>query len=935
MSDNENKINNENINNDSNKNSAEGQKADNSQCGICHKHVPIFFKYLQDTNEYQGVCLNCAMTMPELGLQDSCREMGLADNYQRRTAELDFMANNFKKYNPQFAEHLFDFENMRKFTENLNSSITEYAQEMGVDLNDREAMDELITETLTAELDKKLASFSDETDELETSSNDEDEERIPNEQLDNEIKTDAVDNDSDDELSDNKSGDNETPEADNKSDKKKSRPQKKMKNVLDDVFKMLGGAKNIIAFNAGDVDGNEFSDFDFNTGDMEDETDESSTFVSADNKAAKVKIKFKFLEKYGSNLTRLAKENKLDRMIGRESELDRVIQILNRRGKNNPVLIGEPGVGKTAIAEGLAVRVAEGRVPVKLLNLQIFLVDMTALLAGTQFRGQFEKRIQNLVKEATQSDNIILVIDELHNIMGGGSAEGAMNAANILKPALAKGKLRILGSTTIDEYRKFIEEDSALERRFQKVLIEEPTIEETIKILKGIRDYYEEHHNVTYSDSLIVDLVHLAKRYIHDRYFPDKAIDIIDEAGSKSNLNQHLLAKKQILVQDLDLMNENLEKLNEKLTKTEFKDLELLEEYSKAKAEYEAKKLEYDTLSANIHPVEIKIEDVAAVIEMWTGIPVKALTETEKNKLINIEQRLKKYIIGQDQAIEAVAGAIRRRRSGFADKNRPASFIFVGPTGVGKTQLVKILAKELFGKASEFLRFDMSEFMEAHTVSKLIGAPPGYVGYDNAGQLTEKIRRHPYSVILFDEIEKAHVDVFNLLLQMLDEGHITDSKGRKINCSNCIMVMTSNAGTSLKNNVLGIAKTTESHVENTVHEALRNIFKPEFLNRVDEIIIFKSLSKKQQGEILDLMLEDLRTRVKEHGMDIEYSQESKDFLLDKGYSEQYGARPLRRVISKYVEDILAKTYLAEEMNGKNKAVLKLNKEKEMLYLDLY
>ncbi|MDD4494258.1 MAG: ATP-dependent Clp protease ATP-binding subunit [Eubacteriales bacterium] len=616
--------------------------------------------------------------------------------------------------------------------------------------------------------------------------------------------------------------------------------------------------------------------------------------------------KRRYLGTYAVNLTDMAKEHKIDRVIGRQKEVDRVVQILNRRTKNNPVLIGEPGVGKTAIAEGLAVRIANRQVPAKLFSAEIYQVDLTALVAGTQFRGQFESRMRGLIEEAKSIGNIILVIDELHNIMGAGEAEGAMNAANILKPALSKGEVQVIGATTIKEYRKSIEKDAALERRFQPVMISEPSIDETIEIIKGIKDYYENYHLVKISDEVIEAAVHLSERYITDRFLPDKAIDVIDEAGSKANLKNACLVELEECKQELARVQEEKESAVS---------ADSIEDYQKAAdlKVHECNLLnKIKEIEDNNKDYYITTEDVASVIEAWTGIPVQRLTEVESKKLINLEERLHKRVIGQDKAVTGIAKAIRRSRAGFKKRKKPCSFIFVGPTGVGKTELVKALAVELFETEEALIRMDMSEYMEKHTVSKMIGSPPGYVGYDDGGQLTEKVRRKPYSVILMDEIEKAHPDVFNMLLQILDDGRLTDSHGRVVNFENTIIIMTSNAGTSLKASGIGFTNNEYASMESRVNEVIKQTFRPEFLNRLDEIIVFTELSRKELEEVLDLMLNEVRADVEAKGMKLEASKEAKDFLIDKGYDPKYGARPMRRTIQTYIEDELTDAYLRGE-----------------------
>lgn len=613
------------------------------------------------------------------------------------------------------------------------------------------------------------------------------------------------------------------------------------------------------------------------------------------------KGKKKYLDTYGTSLTQRAANGQVDRVVGRHREIDRVVQILNRRTKNNPILVGEPGVGKTAIAEGLAVRIAEKQVPVKLYDAEVYLLDLTAIVAGTQFRGQFEGRMKAIIDEAKTCGNIILVIDEVHNIIGAGEAQGgALNAANILKPALAKGEIQVIGATTLEEYRKHIEKDSALERRFQPVLVEEPTIEETIEILNGIKTYYEDYHKVKISQEVVEAAVHLSERYISDRFLPDKAIDVIDEASSRANLKNHGLVELKSLKEELKGIQE---KMQEAAIQTDY---EAAARYKADECRIQGKIAEVEKSSG---VVSLSIEDIAFVIEAWTKIPVRTITEEETDKLLKLEDNLHKRVIGQHEAISALARAIRRSRLGFRKKKKPSSFIFVGPTGVGKTELVKALAVELFGSEESLIRIDMSEYMEKHTVSKLIGAPPGYVGYDEGGQLTEKVRRKPYSVILMDEIEKAHTDVFNMLLQILEDGRLTDSQGRTVHFDNAVIIMTSNAGTSFKQSSIGFANESYKALENHVKDALKDTFRPEFLNRVDETIIFKSLTKEELHQIIDLMLLEVMDELNEKKISLEVSQEVKDFILKEGYDEKYGARPLRRTIQRYIEDEITEQYL--------------------------
>ena len=615
--------------------------------------------------------------------------------------------------------------------------------------------------------------------------------------------------------------------------------------------------------------------------------------------------KKKFLDTFGTNLTDKAKNNELDIVIGREKEIQRIVQILNRRSKNNPCLIGEPGVGKTAIAQGLAIKIANQNVPAKLLNKEVYLLDMTAVIAGTQFRGQFESRMKGIIDECKEYGNIILVIDEIHNIIGAGDGEHSMNAANILKPALSNGEIQLIGTTTLKEYRKYIEKDSALERRFQQVLVEEPNIEDSIVILEGIKKYYEEYHKVKISSDIIRQAVIMSEKYIHDRFLPDKAIDILDEACSRINLENKDLFKLEMLKQELAKVQSE---------KEEVIAADSTEDYQKA-ADLKTRECqlieEIDKLSAKAKPKQLNVQDIANVIESWTKIPVKKITEAETQKLLNLETNLHKRIIGQDEAVSSVARAIRRNRAGLQSTKRPPSFIFVGPTGVGKTELAKSLAYEMFGSEDSIIRIDMSEYMESHSTSKLIGAPPGYVGYDDAGQLTDKVKRKPYSIILLDEIEKAHPDVFNILLQVLDDGKLTDSQGNTVSFSNTIIIMTSNAGSNSNINSIGFGK--QSIDKNKIMDSLKELFRPEFLNRVDEIIQFDSLTKEQLLKIVDLMLENTRKALNEKDINMDITKKAKNYLLEKGTDIKFGARPLRRAIQRYIEDELSEMILRGQL----------------------
>ena len=616
--------------------------------------------------------------------------------------------------------------------------------------------------------------------------------------------------------------------------------------------------------------------------------------------------KKKFLDSFGTNLTNKAKNNELDDVIGREVEIERIIQILNRRNKNNPCLIGEPGVGKTAIAQGLAIKIARQQVPAKLLNKEVYLIDMTAMIAGTQFRGQFEQRMKSLIDECKSYGNIILVIDEIHNIIGAGDAEHSMNAANILKPSLSNGEIQLIGTTTLKEYRKYIEKDSALERRFQPVLVEEPNIEDTIKILNGIKKYYEDYHKVTITPDIIEKTVKMSEKYVHDRFLPDKAIDLIDEACSKINLNNKALF-------EMEMIKNELAKIAAE--KEEAVSSDSIEDYQKA-ADLKTKECSLNErlseIEKTLKPSVLTLPDIAEVIERWTKIPVTKITEAETEKLLNLEKNLHKHVISQDNAVTAVSKAIRRNRAGIQSTKRPPSFIFVGPTGVGKTELAKALAFEMFGNKDAIIRIDMSEYMESHSTSKLIGSPPGYVGYDDAGQLTEKVKRRPYSIILLDEIEKAHPDVFNILLQVLDDGKLTDSQGNTVNFENTIIIMTSNAGSNLNNNSIGFGKDAIYDTDKVLG-ALKDLFRPEFLNRVDEIIPFSSLNSDELLQIIDLLLDQTKEAVKSKEIYLNVTPEAKQYILEKGTDLKYGARPLRRAIQKYIEDEIAEMVLRNEV----------------------
>ena len=615
------------------------------------------------------------------------------------------------------------------------------------------------------------------------------------------------------------------------------------------------------------------------------------------NKKVEKGSKHKFLDSYCINLSQRARDGKLDAVVGREEEIERVIQILNRRQKNNPCLIGEPGVGKTAIAEGLAQRIVAGDVPFKLRSKEVYLLDLTALVAGTQFRGQFESRMKGLIEEIRKMGNVILVIDEVHNIVGAGDAEGSMNAANILKPALSRGEIQVIGATTFTEYRKHIEKDTALERRFQPVTVNEPNMEDTLKILKGIAHYYEQFHGVKIPEGILRQAVLLSERYITDRFLPDKAIDLIDEACSDLNLHDKNINRRMELRREI----EDYDKERELLQGAEEPDFERLAELKSLTIKAQT---ELDELCAQGDP-QLTMDNLARVIELWTKIPASRIREDEFRRLSELDKRLKEHIVGQDEAIEAVAAAIRRNRVGISPKHKPVSFIFVGPTGVGKTELVKQLAQDLFNSPDALIRLDMSEFMEKHSVSRIVGSPPGYVGYDEAGQLTEKIRRKPYAVILFDEIEKAHPDVMNVLLQILDDGEITDSHGRKVNFENTVIVMTSNAGSERKEGTVGFGHTVNEQNRDRAMKALGEFLRPEFLNRVDEVICFNRLDEKNFAGIAHIMLDELQKSLEDKGLHFTWDEDVEDYLVKKSYSATYGARNLRRTIQKELEDVMA------------------------------
>lgn len=633
-----------------------------------------------------------------------------------------------------------------------------------------------------------------------------------------------------------------------------------------------------------------------------------------EKKAGRRDKKRKFLTSYCEDLTGKARSGRIDRIVGRERETERVIQILNRRQKNNPCLIGEPGVGKTAVAEGLALRIAEGKVPYKLCDKEIHLLDLTALVAGTQFRGQFESRMKGLIDEVKKLGNIILVIDEVHNIVGAGDSEGSMNAANILKPALSRGEIQVIGATTFNEYRKYIEKDSALERRFQPVSVEEPSLEDAAEILMGVKNYYEDFHFVTIPDAMCRQAVQLAERYITDRFLPDKAIDLIDEACSDLNLKNEMLSIAADCKQELKLVTgEREELMSADAPESEPLTSEQLDERYARIAELRSRELQ---LENRLHEAEsaprpvLTLDNLASVIELWTNIPASKVQAQEMQRLTGMEERLQKRVVGQDEAIHAIADAIRRSRAGISPKKKPVSFLFVGPTGVGKTELVKTLAEDLFDTPEALIRLDMSEYMEKHTVARLIGSPPGYVGYDEAGQLTEKIRRRPYSVILMDEIEKAHPDVLNILLQILDDGRLTDAHGRVVNFENTVIIMTSNAGSGSKTTSLGFGKTASEQGREKAMKALEELMRPEFLNRIDEIVAFNQLTEADFSRIAGILLGDLAKNLAERDIRLTWDDSLTKYLVEKSYSLKFGARNLRRLIEKEVENALAARMIA-------------------------
>lgn len=663
--------------------------------------------------------------------------------------------------------------------------------------------------------------------------------------------------------------------------------------------------------------------------------DENNAETSSKGKRKKKNKKTKYLDTFGENLTSKAREGKLDKVIGREKELQRMIQILNRRSKNNPALIGEPGVGKTAIVNALAIAIAKGEVPGKLINKEVYLVDMTSLVAGTQFRGQFESRIKGMIDECKSLGNIILAIDEVHNIVGGLEHDNSMNAANMLKPALANGTVQLIGATTLKEYRQYIEKDSALERRFQPIIVDEPTPEECFNILKGTKEYYESFHKVIIPDDVLKSVVELSDKYIHDRFLPDKAIDLLDEACARVNLDDITLAKIEKIENEISNIEEEEQELEDILDSTKENDkndetdMSPFEKAATLKANKCKLQGELEKLQKKLKPRIVSFDNLADVIELWTKIPVSRIKTAETEKLLNLKSNLSKKIIGQDAAIEALSNAILRKRANIRTTERPPSFIFVGPTGVGKTALVKALAYELFDNEEAVIKLDMSEYMEEHSVSKLIGSPPGYVGYDEAGRLTEKVRRNPYSIVLFDEVEKAHHSVYNLLLQILDDGKLTDSQGRSVSFKHTIIILTSNLGTNFKNEGFGFANLNiaEDMLKNNANSALKEFFSPEFLNRIDDTIVFNKLSFDNILVISNILLKELQEETKKRKILFDYTENVTKFIAKQGYNDKFGARPLKRAIQKYIEDEIAIKLIKGEIKENKKYTIDVKDDK--------
>ncbi len=647
-------------------------------------------------------------------------------------------------------------------------------------------------------------------------------------------------------------------------------------------------------------------------------------------KKNKEKKSGKFIPQYCLNLTQKAEEGKIDKVIGREQELTRVIQILCRRQKNNPCLIGEPGVGKTAIAEALALRIKDGNVPFKLRNKELQLLDLTALVAGTQFRGQFEQRMKGLIDEVKGRGNVILVIDEVHSIAGAGDAEGSMSAANILKPALSRGDIQVIGATTLKEYRKYIEKDSALERRFQPVVVEESSIDDSVEILRGIKGYYEEFHGIKIPEDILRKTVMLSERYITDRFLPDKAIDLLDESASYLVMNSPIIDEYLQTKASLDTLLSEREVLENTESKSEDEAGEKYKKLADIRVNEIKLQQKLDELSSKKEKIKLSVSDLANVIEKWTGVPAGNITTLEHERLAGLDERLKKRIVGQDDAIDAVVRAIKRNRAGVSYKKKPASFIFAGPTGVGKTELVKTLAADLFDSPETIIRLDMSEFMEKHSVSRIIGAPPGYVGYDEAGQLTEKIRRKPYSVILFDEIEKAHPDVLNIMLQILDDGVVTDAQGRKVNFENTIIVMTTNAGSDINLNTAGFSASSDNLAIDRTEKALSGFLRPEFINRVDEVVVFRSLDQDNFKSIVKIMIDDLKNILSDKEINLVYTDDAAAFIAEQSFSRKYGARNMRRYIQRNIEDVIADKIVSDVNSLISEIKIDLHKEDNTL-----
>lgn len=665
----------------------------------------------------------------------------------------------------------------------------------------------------------------------------------------------------------------------------------------------------------------------------EEPNEENGKNTKTKKKEKKENKKAKYLDTYGSNLTLLAKEGKLDNVVGRDKELERLIQILNRRSKNNAALIGEPGVGKTAVMNGLAIKIANKQVPQRLQNKQVYLLDMAAVVAGTQFRGQFEARMKGIIDECKSFSNVILAIDELHSIMGGIDHDNSMNAANMLKPALATGDVQIIGATTLKEYRKTIEKDAALERRFQPIILEEPNFNDTLEILKGIRPYYEKHHKVIIPDEALIQSIELSKKYIHDRFLPDKAIDLIDEACSRVFLDNTTLNKIENIEKQLEEVSSQIEDAEFELANINGDDNpEAYEKAANLKTMQCTLKSNLNELNKKAKKPVLSFDNLARVVELWTNIPASRLSKKETDKLLALEDNLRKKIIGQDNAVHTLYNSILRKRANLKNTDNPPSFIFVGPTGVGKTALVKALAYELFDREDAIIRLDMSEYMEQHSVSKLIGSPPGYVGYDEAGYLTEKVRRNPYSIVLFDEIEKAHPSIFNMLLQVLDDGRLTDSQGKTVSFKHTIIVLTSNLGTNFKNEGYGFANASieEDMLKEKVNHALKEYFSPEFLNRIDDIVIFNKLTKSDSLKITKLMLDDFLKDLENKKLHISYTEDVAKFILNKGFNDKFGARPLKRTIAKNIEDLISLKYIKGELSENQKYILDLENSKIVL-----